>query len=142
MIWMLRGAKLRRFISLMIAMLAFASLLFIIMLNLNNNMELFVTPKNIVKNSKDFYLGGLVKVGSYRATDTNVEFSIIDDQSSTRIIFHGIVPPLFKEGSGVVAYGHLHNDIFLATRVLAKHDEVYMPKEIYKQLRDKKFYRK
>jgi cytochrome c-type biogenesis protein CcmE len=84
-------------------------------------------------------LGGLVEAGSVvRGTDGEVAFAITDNAATTRIVYQGDLPDLFREGQGVVTQGaFLPDRSFRATQVLAKHDENYMPREVADRLKAK-----
>jgi cytochrome c-type biogenesis protein CcmE len=84
-------------------------------------------------------LGGLVENGSVvRGTDGEVAFAITDNAATTRIVYQGDLPDLFREGQGVVTQGaFLPDRSFRATQVLAKHDENYMPREVADRLKAK-----
>ena len=69
----------------------------------------------------------MVLEGSVKRNANEIFFTITDYENSITVVFSGIVPDLFKEGSGVVALGFMENEIFYAKEVLAKHDENYMP---------------
>ena len=69
----------------------------------------------------------MVLEGSVDRNASDISFTITDYENSIVVLFEGIVPDLFKEGSGVVALGYLNDEIFYAEEVLAKHDENYMP---------------
>lgn len=107
-----------------------------------SNLVFFYTPTQIangeVPKSKNFRLGGLVEDNSLKriADGVGVTFVVTDTAKSVPVRFNGILPDLFKEGRGVVAQGHLGPDgNFVATEVLAKHDENYMPPEAAEALR-------
>ena len=84
-------------------------------------------------------LGGLVETGSVvRGSDGQVTFVVTDNLASTRVIYRGDLPDLFREGQGIVAQGVFQPDrSFRATQVLAKHDENYMPREVAESLKAK-----
>ncbi|WP_420471835.1 MULTISPECIES: cytochrome c maturation protein CcmE [unclassified Brevundimonas] len=84
-------------------------------------------------------LGGLVETGSVRrSTDGEVAFVVTDNLASTRVVYRGDLPDLFREGQGIVAQGAFQADrSFRATQVLAKHDENYMPREVQESLKAK-----
>ena len=99
-----------------------------------SNLVFFFSPSQIAANEaprgKAFRIGGMVETGSVvRANDgLTVQFNVTDTAKVVPVTFTGILPDLFKEGKGVVAQGRLGPDgVFLATEVLAKHDENYMP---------------
>ncbi len=84
-------------------------------------------------------LGGLVETGSVRrGGDGEVVFVVTDNVASTRVVYRGDLPDLFREGQGIVAQGaFLPDRSFRATQVLAKHDENYMPREVQESLKAK-----
>ena len=98
---------------------------------LDSNLDFFFTPSEIFKNelpdNKRIKVGGMVLENSVTRDGTNIIFKITDYKESIQVEFDGIVPDLFKEGSGVVVLGYLDNEILKAEKVLAKHDENYMP---------------
>ncbi len=101
---------------------------------LNSNIALFYTPTQVTAGEapKDraFRIGGLVKVGSVQRNEMTIRFVVTDTAKEISVAFTGILPDLFKEGKGVVAQGKLGADgQFIASEVLAKHDENYMPPE-------------
>ena len=107
-----------------------------------SNLVFFYTPTQVaqgeVPKSKKFRLGGMVEDKSLkRVSDgVGVTFVVTDTARSIPVRFNGILPDLFKEGRGVVAQGQLNDDgSFVASEVLAKHDENYMPPEAAEALR-------
>ncbi len=108
---------------------------------LKNSTDFFLLPSQIeergMKPGVRFRLGGLVKEGSVvRGEGTKVLFAVKDANKVINVAFNDILPDLFKEGQGVIAEGKLLSDgSFLAVKVLAKHDENYMPKDISDELR-------
>ncbi|KAB7769389.1 cytochrome c maturation protein CcmE [Xanthomonas maliensis] len=120
-----------------LAVLAAAALaVTLIVLALQRNMSYLFTPSQLQAGEaagyRQFRLGGMVKAGSIqRARDSlTVHFTVIDKHAATQVEYTGILPDLFRDNQSVIASGHLHNGRFLATEVLAKHDETYMPKEL------------
>ena len=116
---------------------------FIILSNLNDNIVFFYPPSEISKikdSSTKVRVGGLVKVGSIIAEgenngDNKIRFTITDYKRELEITYRGILPALFREGQGIVAEGNLKSPyLFIATKLLAKHDENYMPPQIKKQM--------
>jgi cytochrome c-type biogenesis protein CcmE len=101
---------------------------------LNSNIALYITPSDVVAGKapkhKAFRIGGLVKSGSLQRNDLTVHFVLTDTVKDVPVAYTGILPDLFKEGKGAVVEGKLdgHGD-FVASEVLAKHDENYTPKE-------------
>ncbi len=107
----------------------------------NENLVFFYTPKQILDGKtpigqKSYRLGGMVKKGSVQRDPDSlkVQFVVEDNQRSVLVVFTGILPDLFKEGTGVVADGSWDGQVFTATEVLAKHDEQYMPPGIEQQM--------
>jgi cytochrome c-type biogenesis protein CcmE len=101
---------------------------------LNSNIALYVTPSEVStgKAPKDqaFRIGGMVKDGSLRRDGLTVHFVITDLVKDIPVAYTGILPDLFKEGKGAVIQGRMNaNGEFIASEVLAKHDENYMPPE-------------
>lgn len=98
---------------------------------LKENMMFFVTPTELQEkdSSKRYRLGGMVQVGSLKKNPENLSmtFIVTDFETTQKVFFQGIPPDLFREGQGVVAEGALQNGLFIATTILAKHDENYMP---------------
>lgn len=119
-----------------------ASAIGLAMLALNENINLFYSPEQIVNGEAPvgplIRAGGMVVVGSIKRSteDLGVSFTISDLQTSeVTVQFVGILPDLFREGQGVIALGTLNSDgIFIAEEVLAKHDENYMPPEVEQTL--------
>ncbi|NBB15315.1 cytochrome c maturation protein CcmE [Caulobacter sp. SLTY] len=109
---------------------------------LRENISLFLTPGQVaeapLRPGKTFQLGGMVEVGSLKVADgRNMTFRVVDNQAGMTVIYDGEVTSLFREGQGVVAEGSLRDDgVFVAKRVLAKHDEKYMPREVSKALKE------
>ena len=108
----------------------------------NENLLYFYTPTDIangkVPAGKSFRVGGLVEKDSVQRQDMRVSFLVTDNNNDIKVIYDGILPDLFREGQGIVATGSVTckrkgwscKNIFLATEVLAKHDENYMPPEV------------
>ncbi|HJU77744.1 MAG TPA: cytochrome c maturation protein CcmE [Sphingomicrobium sp.] len=114
--------------------LLFAALLAI--RGLRDQASYFYTPADIVAGKADqgraMRLGGMVERGSVRrdADGVTVRFVVTDGHARTPVVFRDLLPDLFREGSGMVADGRLQGGIFVADRILAKHDERYMPPEL------------
>ena len=126
------------FVGAGLAILAFAGAL--AFFAMGDNVRFFYSPGDLRKlaapPSASFHLGGLVKQGSVRKDDGMVlHFTVTDGVDEVPVVYdqteHGLVPDLFAEGQGSVAEGRMGADgTFVATRVLAKHDEKYMPPEV------------
>ena len=124
----------RRLSIVFLILLSSAMGSFLIIKALDSNLDFFFTPSEINENNipenKRIKVGGMVLEGSVVRKKTNILFEITDYKESILVEFNGIVPDLFKEGSGVVVLGYLEGDMLLAEEVLAKHDENYMPPNI------------
>lgn len=105
----------------------------VILTTLNDHLLFFMMPTEVLskKPTTPFRLGGLVEEGSLKRQEgLLVTFQVTDGLYRIPVQYEGIVPDLFREGQGVVAEGMLDKGIFQATRLLAKHDETYMPREV------------
>ena len=122
------------FLSLFL-MLAIISVFFILK-SLNNNILYFKSPTDIkldqdIISQKKIRVGGMVKKSSLKINSKEIRFIITDLKNEIRVSYTGTVPNLFSEGKGVVAEGELvDKNFFIADRILAKHDENYMPPEL------------
>ena len=109
---------------------------FFILKSLNNNILYFKSPTDIkldqdVISQKKIRVGGMVKKSSLKINSKEIRFIITDLKNEIRVSYMGTVPNLFSEGKGVVAEGELvDKNFFIADRILAKHDENYMPPEL------------
>ncbi|MCH9746077.1 MAG: cytochrome c maturation protein CcmE [Proteobacteria bacterium] len=101
---------------------------------LGSNTNYFYSPTEVAEGKapvgKSFRLGGLVANGSVIREDMTVNFEVTDNKETFKIKYTGILPDLFREGQGIITTGSLVNGTFIATEVLAKHDENYMPPEV------------
>ena len=108
---------------------------------LRNNVLYFYSPSEVSKTDEKIFknnirLGGMVKPGSVETDDNEIKFIVTDYKKEIIVTYRGTVPALFEEGKGVVAEGKLKDkNFFLAKRILAKHDENYMPPEIQESLK-------
>ncbi len=113
---------------------------YFIIKTLNTNLLYFRTPSDIFQNeniklNKSMRLGGMVKKNSIQTTSEGIKFIITDFKNEIIVNYSGTVPSLFQESKGVVAEGVLNDKkYFLAKRILAKHDENYMPPDLQKIL--------
>jgi len=100
----------------------------------NDNLLYFFSPTDVVEGrapiGKSFRIGGLVENDSVVRDGMKVSFTLTDTANSMQVDYVGILPDLFREGQGIVATGSLSQDVFVASEVLAKHDENYMPPEV------------
>ena len=124
----------KRIYSILFVFLFSVSGISLILYSLTSNLDFFFTPTELKNNNippeKRIKIGGMVLEGSVERNGSEISFVITDYENSIKVIFDGIVPDLFQEGSGVVALGFLNNKIFYAKEVLAKHDENYTPPNI------------
>jgi cytochrome c-type biogenesis protein CcmE len=116
------------------ALIAIGLAVVLILNALNSNIALYVTPTEVAAGKSPtgqaFRIGGMVKDGSLRRDGLTVHFVITDLVKDIPVAYTGILPDLFKEGKGAVIQGRLDpNGQFVASEVLAKHDENYMPPE-------------
>jgi cytochrome c-type biogenesis protein CcmE len=112
----------------------------LVLIALRDQIVFFYSPSEVQAREMSigapFRLGGLVAEGSWTRSGEVNDFVVTDGASSMPVRYVGIVPDLFKEGSGVVAEGSLTGEgTFAATNVLAKHDENYMPREVVNSLK-------
>ncbi len=121
----------RRIYSILLVLLFSISGISLILYSLNSNLDYFFTPTELkdknIPSDKRIKLGGMVLSGSVKRASSKISFIVTDYENSITVEYEGIVPDLFKEGSGVVVLGFLDNQIVYAEEVLAKHDENYMP---------------
>ena len=128
--------KNQRLILVTAAVVAVFVAVLLAMWGLRDRASYFYTPADIAagkaKNGEAVRLGGMVERGSIRrqADGVTISFLVTDGKAQTPVTYRGIVPDLFREGSGAVAEGRLDNGTFVADTILAKHDERYMPPEL------------
>ena len=128
------------FISLLLISVVLS--IYLILKSLEENVVYFLSPteiKNLVEiENKKIRVGGMVKNNSIVIDSENINFIITDFKNEINVNYSGSVPNLFEEGKGVVAEGFLKDQSFLiAEKILAKHDENYMPPEVAESLKDK-----
>jgi len=129
--------KHQRLVLVAIALVALVSAALLAAWALRNQASYFYVPSDIAANppvpGQEIRLGGMVEAGSLktRADGVTIDFVVGDGEARVPVVFSGIVPDLFVEGSGVVAEGAMRPDgTFAARELLAKHDENYMPREL------------
>jgi cytochrome c-type biogenesis protein CcmE len=132
----------KRAVWIVVGVLLLAAAVALILNAVNKNLVFFFTPSQIASGEaplgKPFRIGGMVEKGTVqrKPDSTTVSFKVTDTAKMVTVEYTGILPDLFKEGSGVVAQGRLDGDgIFRASEVLAKHDENYMPPEAAEALK-------
>ena len=129
-----RKVKLRFFfVSLILVIVALS--VFLIIKSLEENVVFFKSPTEIKALSeideKKIRIGGMVKKDSISIISKEINFIVTDFKNEINVVYSGVVPNLFSEEKGVVAEGYLKDkNFFLATKILAKHDENYMPPEV------------
>ncbi len=118
------------------ALVALIGAVLLAMLGLKDQAAYFLTPADIAAgkavDGRAMRLGGMVEKGSVvrLADGVSIRFTVTDGKAQTPVVFRGIVPDLFREGSGVVAEGRMAGSMFVADTILAKHDERYMPPQL------------
>ena len=134
---MIRKNRLNKIYLIIFFLLSIGLITFFILRALEKNIDLYLTPSDLkavdFNQPDDFKLGGMVKVGSLeKLGGLEISFVVTDFESEMTVIYEGVLPNLFKENSGVVATGTLNaqQNQFIATEILAKHDENYMPVKI------------
>ena len=137
------GKKVKlRFIFLVLVLTSVILIVFLVLQSLKENVVYFQSPSEIKSlielDKKKIRVGGMVKEQSVFINSNEVNFIITDFKNEINVIYSGAVPNLFMEGKGVVAEGFLRDrSYFLATKILAKHDENYMPPEVKEAIGDK-----
>ena len=136
-----RKVKLRFFFVLLILVTLVLSV-FLVIKSLEENVIFFKSPTEIKTLSeidkKKIRVGGMVKKDSITIISKEVKFIVTDFKNEINVVYSGVVPNLFAEEKGVVAEGYLKDkNFFLATKILAKHDENYMPPEVKAALEEK-----
>ena len=138
---MVRKVKLRiLFLSFIFATVVLT--IFLILKTFEENVVYFISPTEIKSltelDNKKLRVGGMVKKGSILTTQNKIDFIITDFKNEIKVTYSGSVPNLFSEGKGVVAEGYLKDlNFFKASKILAKHDENYMPPEVLRALEGK-----
>ncbi len=129
--------KHQRLILVILAVTALVGAVLLAMWGLQDRAAYFVTPSDIAAGKttpdKAMRLGGMVVKGSLKRDPDGltVRFTVSDTKAETPVVYRGITPDLFKEGSGVVAEGRIDpSGLFVADTILAKHDERYMPPQM------------
>ena len=136
-----RKVKLRFFFILSILLILVLSV-FLILKSLEENVIYFQSPSEIKSLpeilKKKIRVGGMVKDNSVTLQATELKFVITDFKNEINVSYSGLIPNLFSEGKGVVAEGYLKDkNFFKASKILAKHDENYMPPEVKEALEEK-----
>ena len=127
-------ARTRRFMWIAVGVLVLCAAAAFVLNAFQSNLVFFFTPTQVAQGEapqgRAFRVGGMVKEGSVKKDGENVQFVVTDFAHEVSVSYTGFLPDLFKEGKGVVAQGRLDEQgLFVASEVLAKHDENYMPPE-------------
>ena len=137
------GKKVKlRITFLLLSFVSLILIVYLIMKSLEENVVYFKSPTEI-KNLKELTnkkvrVGGMVKKDSIKVNSDEINFVITDFKNDIKVVYSGIVPNLFEEEKGVVAEGFIQDKkFFIAKKILAKHDENYMPPEVEKAVRNK-----
>tara|TARA_B100001540_G_C15244107_1_gene389672 strand:- start:51 stop:470 length:420 start_codon:yes stop_codon:yes gene_type:complete len=137
------GRKVKlRFFYIFIIFLILSLTIFLTLKSLEENVIYFQSPTDVKAlaeiDKKKIRIGGMVKKKSILIKEKEVKFVVTDFKNEINVIYSGLIPNLFVEGKGVVAEGFLKDkSLFLATKILAKHDENYMPPEVKAALEEK-----
>jgi cytochrome c-type biogenesis protein CcmE len=136
----MRLRKRQRLLLVVVALVLLGGASGLVLYALSDTVAFFVTPSEIaegkIEADRRFRLGGLVVPGSIRRDDGTVAFMLTDQASEVQVRYRGLLPDLFREGQGIVAQGELDGQgVFVASEVLAKHDESYMPPEAAEALK-------
>ena len=131
------NAKYRRLFITIIIILTLGIATKLILMALEDNIVYFYTPNDLIEKFGDtqniqnkIRIGGLVLESSIKKEGEKTIFMITDRKKKVKVVFDGPLPDLFREGQGIVAEGMFQNNNFIASEVLAKHDENYMPPEV------------
>ena len=137
------GRKVKlRFLFVVIILITLILSVFLVLKSLEENVVYFQSPSEINSslelNKKKIRIGGMVKKDSISVNSDEINFIITDFKNEISVTYKGAIPNLFEEGKGVVAEGILKDrNFFSATKILAKHDENYMPPEVKAALEEK-----
>ena len=113
---------------------------------MRDGINFFRAPSQIISEppgpNEVFRIGGLVEEGSIvRGESEQIKFSVTDGGASIPVVYTGVLPDLFTENEGMVGTGRLVDGVFVATEILAKHDETYMPAEVIDALKEQGIYK-
>lgn len=142
----MRGLKKQRRIQILaLAAVALIGATALIGYAMRDGINFFRTPTQVAEirppEGEVFRIGGLVSEGSLiRDQSETVLFDVTDGNATVAVSYTGVLPDLFGENEGAVALGSMRGDVFVATEVLARHDETYMPKEVIEALQEQGVY--
>ena len=132
--------KYKRLLIILATLACFGGAIALVLIALQDNVTYFYKPSDLKNRSlkkERIRIGGYVKNGSIIRAADGITFVVTDMTEDLIIKYDGIVPDLFREGQGVIAEGVLLNQLFIADKLLAKHDENYTPPQIAKAMKDK-----
>ncbi|MBY0134538.1 cytochrome c maturation protein CcmE [Paracoccus yeei] len=137
--------KRRRIQVLVAAAVALVLAVALIGYGFRDGINLYRAPSQMADNPPQagevFRLGGLVETGTLmRGAGETISFRVTDGGASVPVRFTGVLPDLFAEGQGMIGTGRMEGDTFVATEILAKHDESYMPREVIDSLKEQGVY--
>lgn len=137
--------KRRRIQVLVAAAVALVLAVALIGYGFRDGINLYRAPSQMADNPPEagevFRLGGLVETGTLmRGAGETISFRVTDGGASVPVRFTGVLPDLFAEGQGMIGTGRMEGDTFVATEILAKHDESYMPREVIDSLKEQGVY--
>ncbi|HQY43354.1 MAG TPA: cytochrome c maturation protein CcmE [Paracoccaceae bacterium] len=137
--------KTRRIQVILLAAVALIVATALIGYGLRDGINFFRSPTQVLADhpaeGETFRLGGLVEEGSLvRGAGETISFRVTDGAASVPVSFTGVLPDLFGEGQGMIGTGRMQGETFVATEILAKHDENYMPKEVIDALKEQGTY--
>lgn len=138
--------KQRRIQVVFAAVLALIAATALIGYGMRDGINFYRSPSEVVaappKSNEVFRIGGLVEEGSLkRGEGAEVTFKVTDTGASVKVAYRGVLPDLFEENQGMIATGTYDGAVFKASKILAKHDETYMPKEVVDSLKKQGVYR-
>ncbi|MFC3180396.1 cytochrome c maturation protein CcmE [Cypionkella sinensis] len=142
----MKGLKKRRRVQLILfAFVLLAASTALIGYAMRDGINFFRSPSQVVSDppraGEVFRIGGLVEKGTLvRGQGETISFSVTDTNKSVPVKFTGVLPDLFAEGAGMVGTGEMQDGTFVASEILAKHDENYMPKEVVDALKEQGVY--
>ena len=138
--------KQRRIQVIIIAFIALTGATALIGYGMRDGINFFISPSQVVADPPDatevFRIGGLVEEGTLiRGEGSVVTFRVTDGGGTVPVSYSGILPDLFAEEQGMVGLGRYVDGVFIATEILARHDETYMPREVIEALEEQGVYR-
>jgi cytochrome c-type biogenesis protein CcmE len=132
----MRTKRKRRLIAVCLIIAGVAVAVGLTLMALKENINVFYSPSQIFAGeapaNSSIRVGGMVVDGSVQRNQSNLDvtFALTDTAETVTVFYKGILPDLFREGQGIVALGKMQDGKFIASQVLAKHDETYMPPEV------------